>query len=86
METLKRNLIKKTLSAPDTQKGLRQWLTEQTGSSLREFSSFVCEKCNFLDDHGKLQVNNCELSLKALEAQGLISLQHALNYTPNPMC
>lgn len=82
MESLKRNLIKKTLSTPPMLESIRQWLTEKTGSTLWSFAKFVCEKCDFTNVHGEPQINTCAASLKALEAQGHIVLQGHLSYMP----
>ncbi|MBO4369375.1 MAG: IS4 family transposase [Desulfovibrio sp.] len=80
MEKFKRNLIKQTLSAPEKLKEVGQWLVEKVGSSLSEFATFVCEKCNFKNESGELQKITCVDALKKLDSQGLINLQEHLSY------
>ena len=82
MDNFKRNLVKKTISSPTMLEAVRQWLVEKAGATLSSFSAFVCKKCNFLDGRGRLQTTNCASALKELDAQGKISLQESLQYTP----
>ena len=81
MENFKRSLVKQTLFLPEKVDKVRHWLTEKAGSTLSAFASFVCKQFDFTDARGVLQTETCKTALKALDAQGSISLQDFLGYT-----
>lgn len=82
MDNFKRVLVKKSLSTPEMLERLRHWLPEKAGLSLTSFADFICKKCSFLDIKGNPRTQSCMSALKALDAQGHISLQEFLNYKP----
>ena len=78
MITIKRSLVKKLLSQPDSLDLLRQGLAEMAGQMLGRFAEAVCGLFDCRADHGKLQKRTCAQALKERDRKEFISLASSL--------
>jgi hypothetical protein len=74
--TIKQALIKEKNLAV-----IEETLRTNPSVGRTELSRFLCEKFNFKDRLGKLQVSSCQKALYELDAKGLISLPDAKRNT-----